>query len=663
RKKCLDDVGYLDEDFNMFLEDVDMGIRCTKKGWKLHTCSGSIIYHKLHGTIGNEENADYWKEANRLMLIAKHWPEELPDALMGRGFFSVQNSLDPGRDISSVLSRVYSKILKEHGRETLDKISPVLFSSVRKIYNFEKDLFLQKLANAQDDENRLNEELNTLREQKNELALLKQQREKEILEIIRQKDREISSILHQKDREIASILEDKQNQLDCLRQLKDREISSLIERKEAELSEATESWKKELDNVSLELQKKNNDLVNLYSSSGYRYILKPMWDFLWPIKQRLRKGKNNLRLSLIKIKSNYLITRDILKKIALTSSKLLGFWSAGLLSSRFKFIYLNHLKHNTMPVMPKRLILMINKKCNLQCSFCDIPKAKDREVDLDKSAAYKAIDAASRMGLTDLIITGGEPLLHPGLFEITEYAKSRNLKVTLTSNGILIRQNIERIIKAKFAYISISIDGNEPTHDNLRNKIGAYREAAEAIILLKKHGVDTFINFVITNKNISQLEEVYRHFQKQGVTVIFFPVINKPELSSLSREQKSAFLKFIKALRSEGGLSKQEYDYLKDSVLLYLEGKKVNTRCLGLNFEFAINNKGDISPCCLWDNKKEALNRLGNIFENDLEELWFSGEFHKARKSIFQEGCRQCFNPSLSEFSKLTGLSYFAHGI
>ncbi|MFA5276245.1 MAG: glycosyltransferase family 2 protein [Candidatus Omnitrophota bacterium] len=47
KKECLKNIGLFDEDFNMYLEDVDMAIRCKKRGWKLAVCTKSIIYHHL----------------------------------------------------------------------------------------------------------------------------------------------------------------------------------------------------------------------------------------------------------------------------------------------------------------------------------------------------------------------------------------------------------------------------------------------------------------------------------------------------------------------------------------------------------------------------------------------------------------------------------------
>jgi GT2 family glycosyltransferase len=71
RKDCLDDVGFFDEDFIMFFEDVDYSIRCRKAGWKLFYSPESVVLHKYHGSASSELCA-FLCSRNRLLCLAKH---------------------------------------------------------------------------------------------------------------------------------------------------------------------------------------------------------------------------------------------------------------------------------------------------------------------------------------------------------------------------------------------------------------------------------------------------------------------------------------------------------------------------------------------------------------------------------------------------------------
>ncbi|MFA4991546.1 MAG: glycosyltransferase, partial [Candidatus Omnitrophota bacterium] len=142
RRKCLDDVGFLDEDFVMYMEDVDLFLRCRDKGWKLMYEPKSVVYHEFHGTADNDKIERY-VERNRLLLIAKHFPEKLSEAMYGKGFFLKDNK----NELISMLPEVFFKIFKTHGRDKLEKIIPDIFNSLQKNLNLAKDSAVQSAWN------------------------------------------------------------------------------------------------------------------------------------------------------------------------------------------------------------------------------------------------------------------------------------------------------------------------------------------------------------------------------------------------------------------------------------------------------------------------------------------------------------------------------------
>jgi glycosyltransferase involved in cell wall biosynthesis len=86
RRECLDDVGAWDEEFIMFMEDVDYSARCRKKGWKLWYSPSSIMYHHYHGS-SSEDLCEYFCTRNRFLFVAKHFPLELPASIPTSHFY------------------------------------------------------------------------------------------------------------------------------------------------------------------------------------------------------------------------------------------------------------------------------------------------------------------------------------------------------------------------------------------------------------------------------------------------------------------------------------------------------------------------------------------------------------------------------------------------
>ena len=85
-RDCLDDVGRFDEDYIMFLEDVDYSIRCRNKGWKIFYSPSSIVYHRYHGSCPTEFGA-FFCSRNRLICLAKHFPARLAGSVRTSHFY------------------------------------------------------------------------------------------------------------------------------------------------------------------------------------------------------------------------------------------------------------------------------------------------------------------------------------------------------------------------------------------------------------------------------------------------------------------------------------------------------------------------------------------------------------------------------------------------
>jgi GT2 family glycosyltransferase/MoaA/NifB/PqqE/SkfB family radical SAM enzyme len=148
RKEALDNTGLFDEDFEMYLEDVDMGLRMTQKGWRLYTISDSVLVHKNHGTIGSEEKAMERMEKNRLLLLAKHWPDELCAHLSGHGYFVDKHTVNPLL-FRKALFKAYQKLAKEHPPDTAARVMEQITWKLEELFIPERDALIKRLADQE----------------------------------------------------------------------------------------------------------------------------------------------------------------------------------------------------------------------------------------------------------------------------------------------------------------------------------------------------------------------------------------------------------------------------------------------------------------------------------------------------------------------------------
>ncbi len=151
------------------------------------------------------------------------------------------------------------------------------------------------------------------------------------------------------------------------------------------------------------------------------------------------------------------------------------------------------------------------KACNLSCRHCRaVPQRALGPDELDTAQAFELIDQIAEVGKPVLVLSGGEPLFRPDIFDIGAYGVERGLRMALATNGTLITEEIARRIKdAGFSRVAISLDGaRADTHDQFRNLPGSHARAIRGIQFLREAGVSVQINSTVARHNVAELPEM-----------------------------------------------------------------------------------------------------------------------------------------------------------
>jgi MoaA/NifB/PqqE/SkfB family radical SAM enzyme len=169
----------------------------------------------------------------------------------------------------------------------------------------------------------------------------------------------------------------------------------------------------------------------------------------------------------------------------------------------------NFVDNPTYP--PPRLIFWeTTAGCNLECIHCRRVTVADQLLpqDLSTQEAFDLIDQIAAFSRPIFVLSGGEPLFRPDIFEIARYASDAGLIVALATNGTLIDVHVSRQIKeAGIRRVSISFDGADaPTHDIFRGK-GAFDLALAGMNHLQSVGVPYQINTTVARHNVKQMPE------------------------------------------------------------------------------------------------------------------------------------------------------------
>jgi heme d1 biosynthesis radical SAM protein NirJ len=183
------------------------------------------------------------------------------------------------------------------------------------------------------------------------------------------------------------------------------------------------------------------------------------------------------------------------------------------------------------------------RRCNLTCKHCYALSADHDypgELALDEIA--RVIDDLAAFGVPALILSGGEPLLRPDLFEIAALARARRLYVGLSTNGTLIDAALaDRIAAHGFDYVGISLDGLRETHDRFRRKAGAFDASLGAVRLLRERGIKVGLRYTMTAMNAADLPPLLGLVRDEGVEKFYFSHLNYAGRGNINRGRDAHF--------------------------------------------------------------------------------------------------------------------------
>ena len=157
--------------------------------------------------------------------------------------------------------------------------------------------------------------------------------------------------------------------------------------------------------------------------------------------------------------------------------------------------------------------------CNLACVHCRASATNGPyEGELDTQACFRLLDQIKEVGDPIIILTGGEPLLRPDIFEIASYGTNKGLRMVMAPNGTLINaETARKMADSGIKRISVSLDGaTKEAHDSFRGVDGAFEGALKGINHAVDAGIEFQINTSITKQNLSQIPEILETAEKLG---------------------------------------------------------------------------------------------------------------------------------------------------
>ena len=285
------------------------------------------------------------------------------------------------------------------------------------------------------------------------------------------------------------------------------------------------------------------------------------------------------------------------------------------------------------------------RRCNLTCKHCySISADRDFPGELSTGEVFAVMDDLKAFGVPVLILSGGEPLLRPDIFEISRRAKALGFYVGLSSNGTLIdAHNIGAIAALGYDYVGISIDGMRETHDRFRRRQGAFDASLHGIRLCREHGIKVGLRFTLTRDNAADLPGLLALMADEEIDKFYLSHLNyagrgnrNRGSDAVHRTTREAMDRLFEAAWRDatGGAPDREYvtgNNDADGVyLLHWTARRFPARVAHLRARLAqwggnssgvnvanIDNLGVVHPDTFWWHYP-----LGNVRERPFSEIW-----------------------------------------
>jgi len=318
------------------------------------------------------------------------------------------------------------------------------------------------------------------------------------------------------------------------------------------------------------------------------------------------------------------------------------------------------------PAMPIRAWIASTSRCNIKCRTCYLHLLGTHFEDM-KPEVYERVRRELLPALQEVYLSGaGEPFLAPIFYEMLDDLLEAGKRITVVTNGTIVRPDyIERLVRAP-SVIMVSIDGTTPAvlehirpGTNLDHVLEFMKIVRESMARSAHPAFEFQISFVVTRSNVEQLTDCVELAHRYGVrTVAFSSFVTGGRTDEFAREslmnRPEEVIPHWERAHKRGlelGIcvppivfdcrDRPEPERHHWQPTLY-DAKGQIRQCPIPWWNTYIETDGSVRPCCVFQ-------PLGNLLEQSFREIWNGPNYRQLRRTVntpdMPEYCKQCFMP------------------
>lgn len=295
---------------------------------------------------------------------------------------------------------------------------------------------------------------------------------------------------------------------------------------------------------------------------------------------------------------------------------------------------------------PYSLLAELTHACPMRCAYCSNPlELQSQEKELTTSEWTRVIGEAFEIGILQLHLSGGEPLIRDDLEEIVRAASKAGLYTNLITSGIaLSEKRLQALKSAGLNSVQISVQDSNAEIMKQVTGIDALSVKLEACTVVKKSDLPLCVNVVLHRQNIERAEEMVQQAVNAGASRIELANVQYYGWAFLNRSYLIPSREQVGELKVAVSNVRRRYPGVEILLVLLDYYEEFPKPCMGGwgRLYLTVDPIGLVLPCPAA--RVIASLNFPTVRDRSLKDIWFDSEAFNAfrGKSWMQEPCRTC---------------------
>lgn len=281
----------------------------------------------------------------------------------------------------------------------------------------------------------------------------------------------------------------------------------------------------------------------------------------------------------------------------------------------------------------------IASSCNERCVHCYIPHEEKRSF-IESDLFYQILEEGRKLNIINVILSGGEPLLHKDFLSFLKRSRELDLSVNVLSNlTLLTEEHISEMAQNPLLSVQTSLYSMDPSvHDGITGFKGSFSKTMESILRLLSAEIPIQISCPVMKQNKDSYLDVIQWGKEHQIGVVSEPVIFATYDGSCSNLVNRLSLKEVEEVIDKQ-LSEGYAEVMREAANEKEALSGDHPICSVCRYSFCVSAEGNVFPCAGWQS-----NVIANLNSHTIKEIWETSERIRNLRSIKRKQFPKCVN-------------------